>query len=289
MVAFVAATGHLDKALAPRSGRGSNGEWGNKQMNSQFRSWAVDRRRLALLIDADNIAAGKLAAMLAELEQIGSVCIRRAYGNWANPGLGCWKDKLLQFAVQPVQQFDYSPGKNATDIALVIDAMELLHLQCTDAFCLASSDADFTPLAMYLRSRGHDVYGCGERKTPLPFVRACTHFFYLDSLEAAAPAKVAPPPASPPAVPVAKSLAGDTTLVTALRGAVASAVTPNGWAPLAAAGSAVRAQTPIDPKQYGARNFSALFTATGLFEIVKLTSGQAYIADKRNTARTPQP
>ena len=90
-------------------------------------------------------------------------------------------------------------------------------------------------------------------------------------------------------MPVAKSLAGDTTLVTALRGAVASAVTPNGWAPLAAAGSAVRAQTPIDPKQYGARNFSALFIATGLFEIVKLTSGQAYIADKRNTARTPQP
>src|SRR6202000_2266317 len=94
-----------------------------------------------------------------------------------------WKDKLHEFAIRPIQQFSYSTGKNATDIALVIDAMELLYTQKPDAFCLASSDADFTPLVMQLKANGHDVYGFGERKTPTPFVNACTTFLYLDTLE----------------------------------------------------------------------------------------------------------
>lgn len=140
-------------------------------------------RKIALLIDADNVSHNKIGAMLAELSKYGTANIRRAYGNWASDGLKGWKDKLHDFAIRPIQQFNYSTGKNATDIALVIDAMELLYTQKLDAFCLASSDADFTPLVMQLRANGHEVYGFGERKTPSPFVNACTAFLYLDSLE----------------------------------------------------------------------------------------------------------
>src|SRR6478736_7694237 len=150
-------------------------------------------RRIALLIDADNVSHTKIAAILAELSRYGTANIRRAYGDWASAGLKGWKDKLHAFAIRPIQQFSYSTGKNATDIALVIDAMELLYTQKPDAYCIASSDADFTPLVMQLKANGHDVFGFGERKTPEPFVNACTTFLYLDGL--VDPEGVAPAPA----------------------------------------------------------------------------------------------
>ena len=242
-------------------------------------------RKIALLIDADNVSHGKIAAILAELSKYGTANIRRAYGNWTSASLKGWKDKLHDFAIRPIQQFDYSTGKNATDIALVIDAMELLYTQKLDAFCLASSDADFTPLVMQLRANGHEVYGFGERKTPSPFVNACTTFLYLDSLEGAeapaASADVAParkanaqPVAKAKAAPAkaaGKSLAMDTKLVTILRG------------------SAAKRQAPIDPRNYGAKNFPALFAATGLFDIVKVDNGHSYVADKRNKDRAAEP
>jgi uncharacterized LabA/DUF88 family protein len=128
-------------------------------------------------------AARPVAAILAELAKYGTANIRRSYGDWGSAALKGWKSKLHEFAIRPIQQFSYSTGKNATDIALVIDAMELLYTQRFDAFCIASSDADFTPLIMQLKANGHDVYGFGERKTPLPFVNACTTFLYLDSLD----------------------------------------------------------------------------------------------------------
>ena len=204
-------------------------------------------RKIALLIDADNVSHGKIAAILAELSKYGTANIRRAYGNWTSASLKGWKDKLHDFAIRPIQQFDYSTGKNATDIALVIDAMELLYTQKLDAFCLASSDADFTPLVMQLRANGHEVYGFGERKTPVAKAKA-------------APAKAA-----------GKSLAMDTKLVTILRG------------------SAAKRQAPIDPRNYGAKNFPALFAATGLFDIVKVDNGHSYVADKRNKDRAAEP
>lgn len=259
-------------------------------------------RRIALLIDADNISQAKIAAILAELSRYGTANIRRAYGDWASPGLKGWKEKLLALAIRPIQQFNYSAGKNATDIALVIDAMELLYTQDLDGFCIASSDADFTPLVMQLRANGHDVYGFGQRKTPAPFVNACTTFLYLDSLvdpEAAEPTSrfsTAKPKAK--AIPEAKdgdvakpnrSLAQDTSLVTALRGGVEAAAREDGWALLSTAGSATKRQAPIDPRNYGVKNFPALFEATGLFEIVKADNGQPYVADKRNKDRSPRP
>ena len=267
-------------------------------------------RRIALLIDADNVSHTKIAAMLAELSKYGTANIRRAYGDWGSSGLKGWKTRLHEFAIRPIQQFSYSTGKNATDIALVIDAMELLYTQKLDAFCIASSDADFTPLIMQLKANGHEVYGFGERKTPAPFVNACTTFLYLDSLDGAvsvspaegetvAPktkrkdrvkpaAKAEKPAAEAPATP-ARKLAQDETLVTILRGAVEASARDDGWAAMSAAGSAAKRQAPIDPRNYGVKNFPGLFEATGLFEIFKAESGQSYVADKRNSDRTPRP
>lgn len=256
----------------------------------------IPDRRIALLIDADNVSHTKIALILAELSKYGTANIRRAYGDWASAGLKGWKDKLHEFAIRPIQQFSYSAGKNATDIALVIDAMELLYTQKLDAFCIASSDADFTPLIMQLKANGHDVYGFGERKTPDPFVNACTTFLYIDGAEVNDPAppaevtkaKIIPKPVKDQAAKPSK-LSQDTKLVTILRGAVEASAKDDGWALLSAAGSAAKRQAPIDPRNYGVKNFPALFEATGLFEIVKAQNGQGYIADKRNRDRSPLP
>ena len=274
---------------------------------------AIDRpdnlvadRRIALLIDADNVSHTRIATMLAELSRHGTANIRRAYGDWASPALKGWRDKLHEFAIRPIQQFSYSQGKNATDIALVIDAMELLYTQKPDAFCIASSDADFTPLVMQLKANGHDVYGFGEKKTPEPFVNACTTFLFLEALDApAAPSSgtdTAAPGSEPKAKPLgaakpagtkaeksARPLAQDTRLVTILRGAVEACVRDDGWAPMSAAGSAANRQAPIDPRNYGVKNFTALFEETGLFEIAKDSTGQPHVADRRNKDRAKKP
>jgi uncharacterized protein (TIGR00288 family) len=257
-------------------------------------------RRIALLVDADNITQSKIGAIVAELSSYGVANIRRAYGDWTSGNLKGWKDKLHLFAIRPMQQFSYSAGKNATDMALVIDAMELLYTQELDGFCIVSSDADFTPLVMQLRANGREVYGFGERKTPEPFVNACTTFLYLDTLENS----VADPEAEvvsrrSTSKPTAASglrpgesirnLAGDTKLVTALRGGVESSAREDGWALLANAGSAAQRQASIDPRNYGVKGFTALFERTKLFEIVKTESGHPYVADRRNKARASRP
>jgi uncharacterized protein (TIGR00288 family) len=270
-------------------------------MSASPQSIATPDRRIALLIDADNVSHAKIAAILAELSKYGVANIRRAYGDWGSPGLKGWKDKLHTFAIRPIQQFSYSAGKNATDIALVIDAMELLYTQKLDAFCIASSDADFTPLVMQLKANGHDVYGFGERKTPDPFVNACSTFLYLDGIADPEPTASAPPsvpeqnggPSAPaasrPTDQDARSPSEDVTLITILRGAVDAVAREDGWALLSTAGHAVKRLAPIDPRNYGARNFTVLFEATGLFEIVRADNGQPWVSDKRNPERTARP
>lgn len=269
------------------------------------RPGAADRH-IALLIDADNVSHAKIAQIISELSKYGTPNIRRAYGDWTSSQLQGWKNKLHEFAIRPIQQFSYTSGKNATDISLVIEAMELLYTQRLDGFAIASSDADFTPLVMHLRASGNEVYGFGERKTPEPFVNACTTFLYLDTL-GVDPAEESPPPAAktavkpakkpaaesaPPPVSAAKAkrlLAQDAKLVTILRGAVAATLRDDGWAMLSTAGSAAKRQAPIDPRNYGVKNFPALFEETGLFDIRKLTDGRAFIADKRNKDRAAEP
>lgn len=270
--------------------------------SGQASSGSADRR-IALLIDSDNISHNYISQILAELAKYGSANIRRAYGDWADERLKGWKEKLHEFAIRPIQQFSYSSGKNATDIALVIDAMELLYTQKLDAFCIASSDADFTPLVMQLKANGHEVYGFGERKTPDPFVNACTTFLYLERTEnadaakpsskEAAKTKASPLPGTGSSTASGASpgrlLAQDTKMVGILRGGVEASVRDDGWALLSAAGSAAKRQAPIDPRNYGMKNFPALFEATGLFEIFKVEGGQSYIADKRNADRSKTP
>jgi uncharacterized LabA/DUF88 family protein len=260
---------------------------------------------IAMLIDADNVSHAKIAPILSELAKYGTANVRRAYGDWTGTSLKGWKSKLHEFAIRPVQQFSYSAGKNASDMALVIDAMELLYTKRPAAFCLVSSDADFTPLVMHLRDAGCAVFGFGERKTTDPFVNACTTFLYLDSLgDAAAPspeaerepaavprrrAKAAAKPATP-AKPAA-GLAADARLVEILRNAVEASMRDDGWAVLAAAGSSAKRVSSIDPRNYGVKNFPALFEATGLFDIVRPAGAQPLISDKTNLdrAKTPQP
>ena len=138
--------------------------------------------RIALLIDADNAPAEKVDDILTELSTLGEISIRRVYGNWTKPHLSGWQSKLLDYALRPMQQFDYAKGKNATDMAMTVDAMELLYTERPNAFGIVSSDCDFTPLVMHLRAKGVQVYGFGADQTPKAFVNACSRFLYLESL-----------------------------------------------------------------------------------------------------------
>ena len=142
----------------------------------------VSAARLAVLIDADNAQASITAALLAEVAKYGTAHVKRAYGDWTSTNLKGWKDQLLSQSIQPIQQFAYTRGKNSTDAAMVIDAMDLLYSGRFDGFCLVSSDSDFTRLAARLRESGLTVYGFGERKTPKPFVAACDKFIYVENL-----------------------------------------------------------------------------------------------------------
>ena len=138
--------------------------------------------RLAVLIDADNAQAAITEGLLGEVANYGTAHVKRAYGDWTGTSLRGWKDQLLAQSIQPIQQFAYTTGKNATDSAMVIDAMDLLYSGRFDGFCLVSSDSDFTRLAARLRESGLTVYGFGERKTPKPFVAACDKFIYIENL-----------------------------------------------------------------------------------------------------------
>lgn len=142
----------------------------------------VGETRLAVLIDADNVSASYIKPMIEELARYGNPTIKRIYGDWTKPNLGSWKTVLLDFAFQPIQQFGYTTGKNATDSAMIIDAMDILYSEKVAGFCLVSSDSDFTRLATRLREAGKIVYGIGEKKTPSPFIAACDRFIYLEIL-----------------------------------------------------------------------------------------------------------
>ena len=238
--------------------------------------------RIALLIDADNSPADMTDEVLDELAKEGVINIRRAYGNWRSPHLSAWAALLHDFAIQPIQQFDYTKGKNATDAAMIIDAMDLLYTKQLDGFGIVSSDSDFTPLVMRLRANGLKVYGFGEQKTPKPFVNACSKFLYLENLRRPEDAPATSPsdepvPAGAPAgnsapknAPTradAKTLRGDTRLVNLLRKAIEAAADEEGWAGLGAVGQHISKQASFDSRNYGYAKLSVLFQAIGLFDI----------------------
>ncbi|WP_024888986.1 NYN domain-containing protein [Luteimonas huabeiensis] len=228
---------------------------------------ADNELRLALLIDADNAPASKIEPILTELARHGVANVRRAYGNWKNPHLKGWEAALHQYAIRPIQQFAYTSGKNASDMAMVIDAMDLLYARTLDGFAIVSSDADFTPLVMRLRNENMRVFGFGEEKTPLPFVKACSTFLYLEKLGALDDAAAAAKPKT------AAQLREDTALVHLLRNAVGATADESGWAHLGAVGSHIGNQGSFDARNYGYRKLSDLIEATGLFEVRR--TGQA--------------
>ena len=232
-------------------------------------------KRIALLIDADNAPAGKIDVILAEVARYGVANVRRAYGNWKSPHLKSWEAVLHEYAIRPIQQFAYSSGKIASDMAMVIDAMDLLYARNLDGFAIVSSDADFTPLVMRLLTDGEKVYGFGEKKTPLPFVNACSKFTYIEAL--AAPEENGKAEAAAPKN--AQDLRGDARLVQMLRSAVESGSGDDGWTRLDVVGSQIGNQASFDPRNYGYRKLSDLVKASGLFE-VKQEGKVIWVRDK---------
>jgi len=245
--------------------------------------------RLAVLIDADNAQPSITDGLLAEVAKYGTAHVKRAYGDWTGTSLKGWKDQLLAQSIQPVQQFAYTTGKNATDSAMVIDAMDLLYSGRFDGFCLVSSDSDFTRLAARLRESGLTVYGFGERKTPKAFVAACDKFIYIENLRREAVPAAGPADAASGAAPRASSaqLKGDASLVGQLRGAVEAASDDDGWAPLGYVGTLITKQQPdFDSRSYGYAKLSDLMTATTLFELERRSAGEGrqgaiFVRDKR--------
>ncbi len=224
------------------------------------------KQKIALFIDADNAPASKFEDVLSEVAKYGVVTIRKAYGNWKNPSLKPWEDLLHEYAIQPIQQYDLTKGKNASDIALVIDAMDVMYTKDIDVMCFVSSDCDFTPMVTRALAEGKVVLGFGERKAPSPFVNACSKFLFLDRV----------PELNGTAQKKSKNLKSDTKLINLLRQAIESTEEENGWAALGPMGAHISNKTSFDSRNYGYKNLSSLLKAIDLFEL-KRGHGHSYL------------
>jgi uncharacterized LabA/DUF88 family protein len=221
----------------------------------------LNSQNLAVLIDADNAQAAVVAELLAEIATYGTATVKRAYGDWTTQNLVGWKNTLHVHAIQPVQQFRYTTGKNATDSALIIDAMDLLHGGRVDGFCLVSSDSDFTRLATRIREAGLAVYGFGEKKTPKPFVAACDKFIYTEILRE---------DAVQPDTPTRNDTSALREMLTS---AITTAAQDDGWAQLSAVGSLIPKIDPsFDPRNFGFKKLGELVRAQPYLQ-VKVVSG----------------
>jgi hypothetical protein len=234
------------------------------------------QRRLAVLIDADNAQPSVIEGLLAEVAKFGVASVKRIYGDFTSTRATQWKQKLLEHSINPVQQFAYTSGKNATDSSLIIDAMDLMYTGRFDGMCLVSSDSDFTRLAQRVREEGLTVYGFGERKTPDAFVQACDKFIYTEVLRADVPLaepkprakkaarKTPAPPAGKPQAPEPVAMPSKPAALpmpmALLRRAIEDASDEQGWAHLGAVGSYLTKIRPdFDPRLYGRRKLSDLF------------------------------
>src|SRR6478736_6129596 len=225
---------------------------------------------LAVLIDADNAQASIIEGLLSEVAKFGVASVKRIYGDWTTPNLGQWKTVLLDHSIQPIQQFRYTTGKNATDSALIIDAMDLLYTGRLGGFCIVSSDSDFTRLAARIREAGLVVYGFGEKKTPAPFVSACDKFIYTEILLAAKDDE----DGGALKARTTTQLKQERRLVALLRNAAEAASDDAGWTQLGTLGSTIAKQAPeFDARNYGYRKLSELIAASGLFDIEKRKIG----------------
>jgi len=241
--------------------------------------------RLAVLIDADNIPYSNVKGMLEEIAKYGTPTFKRIYGDWTKPTVSGWKSVLLQNAITPVQQYSYTQGKNATDSAMIIDAMDILYSGKVDGFCLVSSDSDFTRLATRLREAGMRVIGIGERKTPSPFIIACDKFIYLEIITSSTAAIETAPEVRKKGKPVVrKKKKEDTeqqTPASIVKRLIASSITDiadeNGWAYLGDVGNLILKKQPdFDPRNFGFPKLTPLIRSLD-FEIDERESGQNHI------------
>ena len=277
----------------------------------------TNQPRIALLIDADNAPAEKVDDILTELSTLGEISIRRIYGNWTKPHLSGWQSKLLDYALRPMQQFDYAKGKNATDMAMTVDAMELLYTERPNAFGIVSSDCDFTPLVMHLRAKGVQVYGFGADQTPKAFVNACSRFLYLESLggpqevssaeentncavptaeldlvleqkqpeKTANKAQEAPKNAATGRMQTAQ-LRQNTRLMNLLRSAVQALQDDAGWVPVSALRTQIGNKASFDPRNYGYATLTKLLVAVEDFEFKN--EGTSLVAVRKKTKNEPR-
>ncbi|MDD3591902.1 MAG: NYN domain-containing protein [Sulfurovum sp.] len=238
---------------------------------------------IALFIDSDNISYRAIEGIINELSKYGIVNIRQAYGNWTKENLKNWEEKLLELAIKPIQQFDYSKNKNATDILMTIDAIDMLHTKKIDAFAFATSDSDFTPVVMRVQAEGIKVYGFGEKKTPKPFMAACSQFIFTENLMSNADSKSpAPEEKIQPKRKSREEMRKDSWLVNLLQNAVEQTMEDDGWANLADIGQYINNNSSFSPINYGYKKLSQLIDQIDLFDIyVDENSKQMSIRDKR--------
>jgi len=258
------------------------------------------QKLLAVLIDADNASAAIVEGLFEEIAKFGVASVKRIYGDWTLPNLGGWKQVLLDHSIQPIQQFAYTKGKNATDSALIIDAMDLLYTRRFDGFCLVSSDSDFTRLAARLREEGLTVYGFGEQKTPSPFVRACDKFIYTEILRADAgeaapsPEKAAggtPAEPKPTDKPAAAPVKSKSKAPVDFIGKVIDDISDeDGWVQLGTVGQNITKLRPdFDERLYGFKKLSELIKAHQRFELeergTSATGGKALYVRNRKAGK----
>jgi len=240
--------------------------------------------RLAVLIDADNASAKIVDGLFEEIAKIGEASVRRIYGDFSSTRMKAWADTLARHAIIPQQQFAYTTGKNASDITLVIDAMDLLHSGRFDGFCLVSSDSDFTRLASRIREQGVDVYGFGEQKTPESFRQACRRFIYTENLLPAPPVDQSPTDQSPAQTTMALQPPSKATPI--IRKVIEQMESEDGWVLLGAVGNQLQNLAPdFDSRTFGFRKLSDLVRKTGAFEIDHPEGGSPRIRLKSSAAK----
>jgi len=265
-------------------------------------------RKIAVLIDADNVSQKYIKYIMDEILNHGTPTYKRIYGDWTKPQMSPWKSVLLKYSITPIQQYSYTFGKNSTDAALIIDAMDILYSGSVDGFCIVSSDSDFTKIAARLREAGMYVLGMGEKKTPMPFITACEKFKYLEVLSAPAadsekpvPAAPAPAPVPAPAAPAPEApengepskegMASIPEIIEALRVIINETSDEDGWAFLGEVGNTLNKRYPdFDTRNYGFSKLTPLVSSLKVFEIMSRKTSNPHISHKfvRNKKQPPQ-
>ncbi|MCH7396350.1 NYN domain-containing protein [Belliella sp. DSM 107340] len=240
--------------------------------------------KIAVLIDADNIPSGQVKEMMEEIAKYGNPTIKRIYGDWTKPHLGKWKNVLLENAINPIQQYGYTTGKNATDSAMIIDAMDILYSEKVNGFCLVSSDSDFTKLATRLREAGMTVIGIGEKKTPEPFIVACDKFIYLEILRTQSDNQEEQKDQKTPVPQVDKI---NPKLIRLIASTIGDLADDEGWSFMGDIGNLLQKKQPnFDSRNYGFQKLTPLISSIDRFEVEQRENQKGrfkliYVRDKK--------